>query len=80
MPNRAWVREYLKVVPSLDVHIESEAESKKYILYLVRLVSEKVNLFETITLHMPEGVSLIPAVGKDIEGDFTANREGQTII
>jgi hypothetical protein len=29
---------------------------------------------------VPEGISLIPAIGEDIERDLTANRESQTVI
>lgn len=82
MTNRAWVREDLEVVSSLNVHVESKDCQRKPRSkpYLVCLVPEEVNLFETFALHMSEGIGLVPAFGKDIERDFTADRESQTII
>jgi hypothetical protein len=39
-----------------------------------------VNLFESFIPHVLEGISLIPAIGEDIERDLTANRESQAVI
>jgi len=39
-----------------------------------------VNLFESFTLYVAEGISLIPAIRENIERDLTANRECQTVI
>ena len=82
MTNRAWVGENLKVVSSLNVHVESNDGQRKSRSepYLVCLVPEEVNLFESFALHMSEGIGLVPAFGEDIERDFTANRESQTVI
>ena len=82
MTNRAWVREDLVVVSSLNVQVESKDGQRKprSRLYLVCLVPEEVNLLESFALHVSEGVGLVPPFGEDIERDFTTNRESQTVI
>jgi hypothetical protein len=46
----------------------------------VGLVTEEMNLLEIFILHMPECISLVPAVGEDIKGNLSTNSEGQAII
>jgi len=47
---------------------------------LVCVVTEEVDLFESLALDVTKGVSLVPTVREDVEGDLAANRKSQAIV
>lgn len=46
----------------------------------VSLIPEEVNLLETFTLEVLQAVRLVPAIGKDIKADLTADAVRQTNV
>lgn len=46
-------------------------------MYLVRLVTEEMNLLEALTLDVPEAIGLVPPCGEDIKRYLSANGEGE---
>lgn len=48
--------------------------------YLVRLVTEEMNLLEALVLHMPQAIGLVPAGGEDVERYLPTDREGKVVI
>ena len=55
-------------------------ENEAVAIYLVRLVTEEMNLLEALIFDVPQAIGLVPASGEDVKRYLTTDGEGKVVV